>query len=325
MTVDKTNKDSVHNAHNNLFIKTFSDVENVKILLNMALPGAVKNAIDFSTTEIDFTTYVSDDIKDHYSDIVVKTRMKTIDGEGIRTDIYILVEHKSTAKKKDLVQVLKYMYLGWQSDVDQKKPLRVIIPLIFYHGKKKWNVPRSFVDQFNVDDEIKKFLLNYRYILFDTRDWNFLDEANAELKNNVFLLTALVLMKSAFNDDLETIEAIFNLWYEKGFIEEKNKVLSFLMYITEIRDIPLDKLQEKLRESKIEGGDLMPSLAQRLRAEGERIGVKKGVKEGLQKGMQKGIKETAGRMLERGFDLDTISDITGLDKKEIKKMASTSH
>lgn len=33
MTVDKTNKDSIHNAHNNLFVKTFSDPENVKILL----------------------------------------------------------------------------------------------------------------------------------------------------------------------------------------------------------------------------------------------------------------------------------------------------
>ncbi len=126
-------------------------------------------------------------------------------------------------------------------------------------------------------------------------------------------MTALVLMKSAYNEDMETIEAIFRLWHEKGLTEEKNKIQFFLTYITEIRDMPLDKLQEKLKESKIEGGDLMPSLAQRLREEGERVGVKKGVK------------KTAGRMLEKGFDLDTISDITGLDKKEIKKIASTSH
>ncbi len=320
MTVDKTNKDSIHNAHNNVFVKTFSDPENVKILLKMALPEAVKNAVDLSTTEIDFTTYVSDDIKDYYSDIVVKTRMKTKNGEEIRTDIYILVEHKSTARNKDLVQVLKYMYLGWQNDVDQGKPLRVIIPLIFYHGKEKWNVPREFADQFEVDDEIKKFLLNYRYILFDTRDWNFLDEANVELKNNVFLLTALVLMKSAYNDDIETIEAIFRLWYEKGFTEEKNKVLSFLLYITEIRDIPLDKLQEKLKESKIEGGDLMPSLAQRLREEGREQGEKIGVKKGVKKGVKEGVKETARRMLNDDLPIESIVKYTGLTEKEVKEL-----
>jgi hypothetical protein len=59
-----------HNIHNNMFIKTFSDPENMKILLKMALPEAIARAIDFSEMHIDFTTYVSDEIKDYYSDIV---------------------------------------------------------------------------------------------------------------------------------------------------------------------------------------------------------------------------------------------------------------
>ncbi len=173
MEVDKDkNKDKISKAHNNVFIKTVSDPENVKVLLKMALPEPVKNAIDFSKIEIEFTTYVSDDIKDYYSDAVVKTRLKAVDQEEIALDIYILVEHKSRAENKFLVQILKYMYLEWQKDIDQKRPLRVIIPMIFYHGKEKWNVPRSFVNQFKVNKEIKKFLLNYRYILFDTKDWN---------------------------------------------------------------------------------------------------------------------------------------------------------
>jgi hypothetical protein len=144
------------------------------------------------------------------------------------------------------------MYLEWQKDIDQNRPLRVIIPLIFYHGKEKWKVPRSFVEQFNVNDEIKEFLLNYRYVLFDTEDWNFLDEANQELKNNVFLLTALVLMKSAFNEDMETIKAIFRLWHEKGFTKDKEKVMYFLLYVSYIRDMSLEELKKTLEESDIE-------------------------------------------------------------------------
>jgi hypothetical protein len=48
--------DSGHNIHNNMFIKTFSDPENMKILLKMALPKAIARAIDFSEMNIDFTT-----------------------------------------------------------------------------------------------------------------------------------------------------------------------------------------------------------------------------------------------------------------------------
>ncbi len=302
--------DDIHKAHNNVFIKTFSDPENVKVLLNMALPEPVRNVIDFSKIEIGFTTYVSDDIKDYYSDIVVKTRIKTKTGdqEDMDLDIYILVEHKSTAENKSLVQMLKYMYLEWQNDIDQKRPLRVIIPLVFYHGKNTWNVPRSFADQFKVKDEVKKFLLNYRYILFDTKDWNFLAEANRELKDNVFLLTALVLMKSAYNEDMETIKAIFRLWYERGFIKNKEKVIFFLLYVSFIRDLSLEELKKTLEESKIEGGDFMPSLAQRL------------IDQGKKEGLKENAKETARRMLSADFSIEDIIKFTGLTEQEIKEL-----
>jgi predicted transposase/invertase (TIGR01784 family) len=303
MTLDTdTDKDIVssHNIHNNMFIKTFSDPENMKILLKMALPKAIVRAIDFSEMNIDFTTYVSDDIKDYYSDIVVKTRMKTSDGESIPLDIYILVEHKTEAKNKSLVQILKYLYHEWQKDVDQKKSLRVIIPLVFYHGKDPWNVPRSFVDQFDVSDEIKEYLLNYRYILFDTKDWDFLAEENRELRDNVFLFTSLLLMKSAYNEDMEAEKAIFKLWHEKGFISNKEKVIFFLIYVAYTRDIPLEQLGKTLEECKIEGGDMMQTLARQLKKE-EKI-------------------ETAKRMLLNDFSVEQVITVTGLTEKEVKAL-----
>jgi predicted transposase/invertase (TIGR01784 family) len=311
-----TGKDSGHNIHNNMFIKTFSDPENMKILLKMALPEAIVQAIDFSEINIDFTTYVSDDMKDYYSDIVVKTRMKTSDGESMPLDIYILVEHKTEAKKKSLVQILKYLYYEWQKDVDQKKSLRVIIPLVFYHGKDPWNVPRSFVDQFEVSDEIKEYLLNYRYILFDTKEWDFLADENRELRDNVFLFTSLVLMKSAYNEDMETVKAIFKLWHEKGFISNKEKVIFFLIYVAYIRDVPLEQLKKTLEECKIEGGDIMPSLAQRLIEQGR----EQGIEQGIEQGAKSKAKETALRMLSAHLSIEDIAKFTGLTEKEIKDL-----
>ena len=70
---------------------------------------------------------------------------------------------------------------------------------------------------------IKKYLLNFKYILFDTNIKNF--ENDPILKNNIFLLTALLLMKSVFKKDFESIIKIFEFWEDKGFFENKEALL----------------------------------------------------------------------------------------------------
>jgi len=68
----------------------------------------------------------------------------------------------------------------------------------------------------------------------------------------------------------------------------------------------------------------MPTLAQRFREEFmETLGPQLR-EEGEKEGMEKKAKEDALRMLKRGFDLDTIIDITGLKKEEIEKLADHS-
>ena len=65
-----------------------------------------------------------------------------------------------------------------------------------------------------------------------------------------------------------------------------------------------------LEESKIEGGDIMQTLAQQLKREGKR------------EGMEVKAKETAKRMLEDGLPIETISKYTGLTEKEVKALMS---
>ena len=58
-----TEKYSGHKSGNSMFIKTFSDPGNLKISLKMTMTGAIVQKIDFPEMNIDFTTYVPDDIK----------------------------------------------------------------------------------------------------------------------------------------------------------------------------------------------------------------------------------------------------------------------
>jgi len=57
----------------------------------------------------------------------------------------------------------------WEKEInDNKKNLTPIIPFIFYHGKPKSGFHTNFRDYFDVTDDLKKYLLNFEMILFDT-------------------------------------------------------------------------------------------------------------------------------------------------------------
>ena len=219
---------------------------------------------------------------------------------------------------------IQQMVFEWEKDYNNGKPPRLIIPVVFYHGADKWKVPRSFAEQFHVDKEIKKYLLDYRYILFDTNPWDFRDESNKELKDNVFLFTAMVLLKAAFKNDLEAIKEIFHFWHQKGFTDNKDVALFFMQYISQTQDVNHDQLKEILDKSKIDGGVIMPTLAQRyreqFREEYEEEFMKNIGPLLREEGIKKKAKEDAIKMLRRGFDFDMIMDITGLSQSEIEEL-----
>ena len=310
----------IDKINDKLFKKIFGNRKNTRDFLKKVLPLEIKECLDFSTIKIDPTNYISDEFKESYSDLVVKAKLKSSQGNKIPTDIYFILEHKTTGKVKIFMQILKYMVLVWEQDLNENRPLRPIIPVVFYHGQEKWQVPFSFADQFRVDKEIKPFLLDFRYILFDTNPWDFRDENNRELRENVFLFTALVLMKAAFKNDTAAVREIFHFWYERGLIENKQMVLFFLAYIFHTQEIDRVKLEKMLEESKINGGDIMPTLAQQLIKEGRKEGIKEGEKRGEKRGEIKEKREIARRMLLNNFSVEQVVTITGLSEKEVKAL-----
>jgi predicted transposase/invertase (TIGR01784 family) len=260
---------SIDKIHSNFFTRVFSNVENVVTFLKVALPEELQRQLDLSEIALDPTTFVSEEYKPSFSDLVVKCRTKA---ENLPVDIYFLFEHKSYQDEGIFLQLLKYMYLMWQKDSGEKKPPRIIIPLVFYHGKDPWQMPTHFVEQFHATGELKQHLLNFSYILFDTNSWNWEAESSRPLKENIFLLSAMLLMKAAFQKDLELIRQVFKLWHQIGFVLEKELIIFLLIYAAETQEISLTQLEKMMDESKLKGEEVMPTLAQRLREEGAQQG-----------------------------------------------------
>jgi predicted transposase/invertase (TIGR01784 family) len=334
----KNTTTDIYQVNDSFFHKIFDNPENARDFLERVLPAELKEQLDLENIKIEDTKYVSNQFKKGFSDIVVKTSLKTKKGKKKLVYIYFIIEHKTEGRIEIFIQVLKYMVFEWEKDSNNNKPPRVIIPVVFYHGADQWKIPMSFADQFDVDDELKRFLLDYRYVLFDTNNWDFRDESNKELKKNVFLFTSMVFMKAAYKNDTEAIMEIFNFWHERGFIENKDIVLFFLAYISHTHEISRDKLKKMLDDSKIGGGEIMPTLAQQFKEEfreefreefmqtlGSQLkdqGKEEGKEEGKREGKREGKEETAKELIKRGVDMDIIEAATGLSREELKKIAS---
>jgi predicted transposase/invertase (TIGR01784 family) len=345
--------DKIIKAHDKFFAKIFSDTENIKSFLKIALPAGVLKVLDFSKIEFDLRSYITGEIKGFSSDMVVKLKMFRGNKKKIDTDIYFLFEHKSYRDKKIFMQLLKYMYLMWQKDMAAGKPLRVIVPIVFYHDKYKWKMPQSFNDQFDVNEDVKKYLLNYKYILFDTNSWNLEDQRNEKLRDNVNLMAYLFLMKSAFQKGLDTVKTLVDFWIQKGLEDDMDLINASLNYIVSIKNITPERLIKILEESKIQGGEIMQSLAQkwveqgieqgfeegiekgikkgieegmeRGIEEGMERGIEKGIEEGMEKGVKKGKIQIAKELINNGIDIDIIARSTGFSRQEIKKLTEKPH
>ncbi len=63
------------NIHNNLFQKIFEEKENVRSFLKISLPKELLERVDFERIELDPTSYISDDMKGYFSDMVIKTKI----------------------------------------------------------------------------------------------------------------------------------------------------------------------------------------------------------------------------------------------------------
>jgi len=294
------------NPHDALIADIFSKETNVVLFMRNYLPTEVLEEIDLKKISIDTSQYVSEELKKYTSDIVIRTQLRKKRKNALsQVDIYILFEHKSYHDDKIFVQLLKYMYLMYQKDENEGKPSRIILPYVFYNGKKKWSIPANFVDQFHVSEGLKKYMLNFSYILFDTNNWDFDKEMKRSISKNIHLFTSIMLLKSAYEKNLDFLKKVFAFLLENDFIDinnmgNDNQFIILLEYISRTRDISTQELGDIIKETGIDGDKIMPTLAQRLE------------KKGLEKGIQQGILIEKGNVL-----IKLMQKKFGLSKKEI--------
>ena len=285
-------------VHDHFFRSLLGDPEKARLFLQEVLPQDLQRELDLAQLSFDKESHVRPDLRSRYSDLVVRTRMRRQ-----RADIYILMEHKSKSAPDAGVwlQIMEYQLSIWQRDLQVKRRLTPIIPLVFYHGRRRWAIPREFSAQFDAPAAALPFLPRYRYILFDTAGW---DAAEAgRLRENIFLLSGLMLLKHAWGRDTASIAKIIALWRDLGYINERDDVYIQLQYIIQTRDIDLEVLDNLVQETLEDKEAIMPTLAERLIEKGKIEGIAAGKAEGKAEGEAAGLQKALIRQLERKFGI----------------------
>ena len=120
----------ISNYHNNFFTRFMGSKEVAKEFLKMNLSEEVLNKFDLDTLKESGNSYVNDELKALFSDVVFTVNFK----DGQKGFISFLLEHKSSPEKKTVLQLLKYLIRIWDKEYENEKVLPLVLPVVFYHG-----------------------------------------------------------------------------------------------------------------------------------------------------------------------------------------------
>jgi predicted transposase/invertase (TIGR01784 family) len=124
--------------HDEVVKEYFSDIETAKSFLTEYLPAEIIKDMDFNTLCISKDTFINKKLAKYFCDVLYQVKLNNI---GIF--IYLLIDHKSREEPFMGFQFLKYMVRIWELYLKQNtkaETLPVIIPIVIYHGPRKWEV-----------------------------------------------------------------------------------------------------------------------------------------------------------------------------------------
>ena len=140
--------------------------------------------------------YTDEDLLQHNYDLIFLVPLREVFGaeddkkapESV--EVHFLFEHKSYPEESIIEQLLRYIALRWLADRENKRKPRVVVPIVFYHGQKEWDIDKNFSDIFkNVQPDLHKFIPKFEYVFINTNDYS--DQKISQLVSLGSLQTAL--------------------------------------------------------------------------------------------------------------------------------------
>ena len=189
-------------------------------------------------------------------DIVVKS---DING------IYCLlgIEHQSSIDETMVIRCGIYEMLEYLKQLENKEYKRLVpqIMVAFYTGPKKWNVPVKLSDYFEIPEELKKYINDWKIILVDVKE---MDTSKIKDEQTRYFI--------------EAIQAMYKGDYIK--LHQKRKMNTNNLIYAAIITGSLDMIKDIVEGDEMDMCEGMERMAEGFRSEGREEGILVGRVEG---------------------------------------------
>ena len=299
----KTNKKT--NVHDNFFKKEIESNRDFSLcIFRKVFDPPTFRLFDWGTLKSEATAYIDHKSRPKMADFVFSVNVK---GSGKKTDIMLLLEHK-TGKGGDLLQQL----LEYQTAIysTRKNP---IVPVLVYQGpEKKWQGPLNFQDSLvgmipTVRKRLGGVILNFNCRFLNLR------EIGTWEKRDLTVNPILYIMANIWKMDVKgKLFDEFSKHCRKVKEGKTQKILldKGLAYLHRFDEKKFSwEWLERMEKRNFGTGESVMTMKE--------IFLKKGLEKGEKKGEKKKQKEIALLMLEKGESVAKICEYTGLTEKQI--------
>ena len=214
-----------------------------------------------------------------YRDIV---RKASINGDYM----IIGVEHQSSLDKKMIIRILNYDAQLYINQVESGKEVRPVGSFVFYTGDKEWTYPKSLKESLKIPPEMKDYINDWKLPVLE------LQKIDSGMLKNQRLKEVVEISQSMFKGDYEKLRT-------NRMISVESFKMAAIFTHTDIKEEDLPEGDE------INMCKAMDQLFQRMRDEGEVLGLEKGELIGLEKGKLNTLRFTLKEQLK--VKLGTLS------------------
>lgn len=288
-------------VHDKFFKEAFSRLEVVTDFIRAFLPNEFTSNLRLETLARKQDSHIDEEMSQHYVDLLF-----SVEFGGKPIAIALLLEHKSYPEEYPHFQLNRYQLNFWSDQLKEKQPLQYIVPIVIYHGNRKWK-QRPIDAYFEPSDpSLRKFVPDFQYYLINLSEKS---QSSEKLQSAYAKLTAGLLRTIRQKEQLKQV--IIELSQQIAQLAEDSLGAGFLrtvlLYVSVGSGLPRLEVLAIFRNISSQTDQIAMSAYEEW------------IQEGVEKGMQQTTLQHIRGMLRVGMDADTIAAITELPLETVKQ------
>ncbi|NBU98301.1 MAG: Rpn family recombination-promoting nuclease/putative transposase, partial [Spirochaetia bacterium] len=266
----------------------------------------ITTLLQLEKIELTKESFIGKEHEESRTDLLYKVPLKS----GSSAYIYLLFEHKSYYDPKLFTQLLEYLSKIYSWQTENQEEFTIVIPFVFYHGEKGWDLGNELQDRFPLEaipKELHRYIPNFPIQLFELKSKGEpFQTSNHALRLYMRLIQIIRDIPDDFKIRLRDI--YISLREEKDFAKRIEILRNLLEYLNRARtDAEIYSEKEIIQGIEVEYMNVLDKIREEGKVEGK-----------LEGELKKAL-ETAQKMQKEGESLQKIIQYSGLSEDQLQE------